>query len=101
MVNLDVLAPGIRVKIVDEWKPGCGQNVNGLMDKYLGQIVTILDVDVDEDTATIEEDSGDCRFRVDGYWAWNSYCFDYIVDSDESDFEPSSESEILSFIFKE
>lgn len=56
MVNLDALAPGIRVKIVDEWKPGCGQNVNGLMDKYLGQIVTILDVDVDEDTATIEED---------------------------------------------
>lgn len=53
MVNLDVLAPGIRVKIVDEWKPGCGQNVNGLMDKYLGQIVTILDVDVDEDTATL------------------------------------------------
>ena len=101
MVNLDVLAPGIRVKIVDEWKPGCGQNVNGLMDKYLGPIVTILDVDVDEDTATVEEDSGDCRFRVDGHWAWNSYCFDYIVDSDESDFEPSSESEILSFIFKE
>lgn len=95
MVNLDALAPGIRVKIVDEWKPGCGQNVDGLMDKYLGQIVTILDVDVDEDTATIEGDSGDCRFRVGGHWAWNS------VDSDESDFEPSSESEILSFIFKE
>lgn len=85
MVNLNALAPGIRVKIVDEWKPGCGQNVNGLMDKYLGQIVTILDVD--EDTATIEEDSGDCRFRI--------------VDSDEPDFKPSSESEILSFIFKE
>ena len=61
----------------------------------------ILDVDVDEDMATIEEDSGDCRFRVGGHWAWNSYCFDYIVDSNEPDFEPSSESEILSFIFKE
>lgn len=84
MVNLDVLAPGVKVKIVDEWEAGCGQNVDGLMDKYL-----------------IEEDSGDCRFRVGGHWAWNSYCFDYIVDSNEPDFEPSSESEILSFIFKE
>lgn len=90
MVNLDVLAPGVKVKIVDEWEAGCGQNVDGLMDKYLGKIVTILD-----------EDSGDCRFRVGGHWAWNSYCFDYIVDSNEPDFEPSSESEILSFIFKE
>lgn len=80
---------------------GVRSKCKGLMDKYLGQIVTILDVDVDEDTATIEEDSGDCRFRVGGHWAWNPYCFDYIVDSDESDFEPSSESEILSFIFKE
>lgn len=86
MVNLDVLAPGVKVKIVDEWEAGCGQNVDGLMDKYLGKIVTILDVDVDEDMATIEEDSGDCRFRV---------------DSNEPDFEPLSESEILSFIFKE
>lgn len=49
MVNLDVLAPGVKVKIVDEWEAGCGQNVDGLMDKYLGKIVTILDVDVDED----------------------------------------------------
>ena len=69
MFNLDVLAPGVKVKIVDEWKAGCGQNINGLMDKYLGKIVTIMDVDIEEDIITIEEDSGDCRFRSGGHWA--------------------------------
>lgn len=99
MVDLSTLAPGIKVKVVDEWTAGCGQNLNGLMDKYLGQIVTILEVDIEEDLVFIEEDSGDCRFHTDGHWTWNSYCFDYIVD-DGMDFEPSSEEEIFSFIFK-
>lgn len=41
MIDIETLAPGTKVKIVDEWRPSCGQNVEGLMDKYLGQIVTV------------------------------------------------------------
>lgn len=100
MVDLGALAPGVKVKIVDEWTAGCGQNVNGLMGKYLGQIVTIMEVDIEEDLVLIEEDSGDCRFRSGGHWAWNAYCFDHVVDDGDIDFEPSSEKEIFSFIFK-
>lgn len=99
MVNIDDLSPGMRLKIVDSWNSHSNENSEGLMDKYLGLIVTILKID--GRTIYIEEDSGDCEFQWGGHWAWNSYCFDYIVDSNEPDFEPSSESEILSFIFKE
>lgn len=95
MVNIQCLSPGMKVKIVDEWSPNCHRNPDGNMDKYLGRIVTILEVL--NDFATIEEDTGDGPRHQEGHWRWNKYCFDYIVcDEDESeDFEPPTESEIL------
>lgn len=32
MVNAEDLYPGCKVRIVDEWVPGCHQNSDGLMD---------------------------------------------------------------------
>lgn len=94
MVPMRELCPGMRVKIVDQWGPGCGQNSRGRMDKYLGQIVTIYDVF--SNGAYIEEDAGD---RPVGHWCWNENCFDYIVeDEEQTDFEVMSNSEILSLI---
>ena len=87
------------VKIVDRWCSGCGQNIEGLMDKYLGQVVTVLEIQ--ERTVIIEEDAGDCKFQNGGHWAWNSMCFDCIVieTPEHEDFEPSSKDEIFSFLF--
>lgn len=98
MVNIQDISPGMRVKIVDKWIQNCNRNPDGLMDKYLGKIVTILEVLYD--SAIIEEDTGDGPRHQEGHWRWNKYCFDYIVyDEDEPEnFEPPTESEILSLI---
>lgn len=97
MIDIDTLVPGTKVKIIDEWMPLCGQNAEGLMDKYLGQIVTVFQVQ--GNTVLIEEDAGDCEFQAGGHWCWNAFCFECIIDDVEyEDFDISSESEILSFI---
>lgn len=96
MVPVEMLSPGMRVKIVDSWNDRCGQNYDGLMDKYLGQIVTVLEVR--GRTVLIEEDAGECEHQADGHWIWNSWCFDYIAYERQEDFEVSSKDEILSFI---
>lgn len=93
MVPVRLLSPGMRVKIVDQWNGNCCQNIEGLMDKYLGQIVTVAEISGGD--VFIEEDRDDENQR----WFWNSYCFDYIVEDEPEDFEPASESEFLSFLF--
>lgn len=98
MVPVETLSPGVRVKIVEQWNDNSGQNLSGLMDKYLGQIVTVLDIQ--GNFVYIEEDNGDCSFHESGHWNWNKFCFDYIVeDGAQEDFEPSSNNEIFSLIF--
>lgn len=97
MVDIDDLKPGVKVKIVDAWNDSCGENSDGLMDKFLGQTVTVFQIR--GRTILIEEDAGDCEFQQDGHWSWNCFCFDYIIDETyDEDFDISSESEILSFI---
>lgn len=98
MVNIQDLRPGMRVKIVDEWTQNCNRNPDGRMDKYLGKIVTILEVL--GGIAIIEEDTGDGPGHQNGHWKWNEYCFDYIVygEDESEDFEAPTESEILSLI---
>ena len=99
MVDVNTLRPGMKVKIVGHWVPGCHQNSRGDMDRYLGQVVTILRVDEDG-FALIEEDEGECLHQDGGHWYWNSNCFECIVDDVQDDFEASSENEIFSFIFR-
>lgn len=100
MVSIEMLSPGMRVKIVDEWNDECGQNGEGLMDKYLGQIVTVLDTNDRTGRIRIEEDADDCLFQEGGHWFWSEDCFEYIVEDEyQESFEVSSKDEIFSFIF--
>lgn len=97
MIDINDLRIGSKVKVVDKWNSSCGQNCEGLMDKYLGQVVTVLEIS--RDTIRIEEDEGDCPFHQSGRWSWNAHCFEYILDDMcGEDFDISSKSEILSFI---
>ena len=59
------LSPGDRVVVVDKFTDQCYANRDGLMDKYLGAIVTIDSCD--GSCASILEDRG--------RWVWNRYCF--------------------------
>ena len=36
---------GDKVRIVSEWGPGCNQNLEGAMDHWLGQVITIRTVE--------------------------------------------------------
>ncbi len=86
MVDLSNAKPGMKAKIVDQWVPGCGQNCDGDMDKYLGMIVTVRYVSSDFRYIKIEEDRGDRG----GYgWVWNQKCFDYLIvqEEEEADFD--------------
>lgn len=97
MVPIEMLRPGMRVKIVDQWVRGCCSDPHGGMDKYLGKIVTVLNVK--KLYACIEEDAGECPPQEGGHWYWSPQCFDYIVEDESEDFEPASDREMLSFLF--
>lgn len=99
MVPIEMLSPGMRVKIVDQWNEQCFQNNRGLMDKYLGQVVTVLDVQ--GGSVRIEKDAGDCEFQEGGHWSWGAFCFDCIVVEDEEreNFEIADISEIFSLLY--
>ena len=97
MVPMSDLRPGMKVKIVDHWVPGCCQNPDGLMDHWLGQIVTIRGVF--DSFATIEEDTNDSRL---GGWAWHPSAIDHIVTDDElfqdEEFSPAADPDFLSLL---
>lgn len=91
MVNIEDLYPGMRVKIVDEWCKGCIQNINGAMDKWLGEIVTIRN---------IIPRGGSARFYIeedDQNWVWNPYMVEYIGE-ESMHIVPASNDEILSLL---
>ena len=77
MVNFEEVIIGTKLKIVNSWLPECNQNPDGLMDCYLGRVVTVKKLWSDRKHLFIEEDSG--------RWLWNEKCFEYIVE--DFDFE--------------
>ncbi len=60
MIDISIIHPGDKVRIVDAWNKGCHQNPDGLMDRYLGQVVTVNKVLIDR--VRILED--------EGRWSW-------------------------------
>ena len=60
MIDISIIHPGDKVRIVDAWNEGCHQNPGGLMDRYLGQVVTVNKVF--HDRVRILED--------EGRWSW-------------------------------
>lgn len=57
---------GDRVRIVDKWTPGCFQNFGGLMDKWLGKVMTIRQV---RGCAYLMEE--DRHERLGMGWVWH------------------------------
>ena len=80
MVNLSDLSPGMIVKIVDQWNEHSGENLQGEMDKYLGTLMTVKEVN--GMVAYMEEDQND-RIKwpecITYGWSWNKHTIDYIV----------------------
>lgn len=97
MVDIKMLRPGTKVKVVDQWPVACGFNHSGNMDKYLGQIVTVLETNIV--SVLIEEDAGEHPYLKGGHFHWNRRCFDHIVEDKKEDAECPSNRSDFSFIF--
>lgn len=69
VIDINTLCPETRVKVVDQWPLVFGFNHNPEMNRHLGQVVTIHDVD--ERTVQVKED--------DEHRNWSVRCFDYVV----------------------
>lgn len=80
MVNIHTLNRGDKVKIIDKWCIGCCQNINGLMDRYLGSIMTVKNVEF----AHVEfyEDAADRDGRG---WQWVPATIECVVCDDKED----------------
>lgn len=91
MVDLRQLSPGVKVKIVDEWCPGCLEEPWGKMNKYLGTIMTVKSVEfsdyVCDSYARMVEDIDDA-----GGWCWFSPAIEYVVEEDDVDFDAYDET---------
>lgn len=77
VIDIKTLYPGTKVKVVDQWPLVFGFNHNPEMDRHLGQVVTIQDVD--ERTVHIKED--------DEHKHWSVRCFEYVVEDSVEDSE--------------
>ena len=102
MVEISELKPGMRVKIVDHWVPGCCENPDGAMDHWLGKIVTVLGANYPDDmygpSVKIVEDRAEW---FGNGWCWFPKAIDYIVTDNEllprdEDFSPASDDAFLS-----
>lgn len=62
---------GDKVKIVDKWLPGCHQNSEGKMDKWLGKIMTIKG-----DSYLGYKMVEDASENICNGWYWNTKCIE-------------------------
>lgn len=89
----DSLMPGDQVRIVASRVRG--MNSDGLMDKWLGQVMTV-DMRCTDNTLRMLEDKGD---RPGGSrWVWRRGMIDRIADETEDPDEICTEDELASFI---
>ena len=97
MVDFRDLAPGMKVKIVDQKGPGDIWNSAGLMDHFLGIHATVHSIRGlnRHPRITLEE----CHDGDGDYWAWSQSMIECIIDDNISDFEPAS-VEALNILLK-
>lgn len=72
---------GDKVRIVDHWVEGCGQNEEGRMDKWLGKVMAIREVIGDDGLYRMVEDQND-QGMVSG-WCWSDECFAGLAENFE------------------
>ena len=70
---------GDKVRIVNKWGTGCRQNEDGEMDKWLGKVMTIREVDEEEEYYKMEEDIEEF---TDG-WCWYEPSIAELVEKKE------------------
>lgn len=76
--EFDQIQPGDRVQIVDKWVGG-GHNSEGLMDKWLGQIMTVMKRD--QRDLMMEEDrhDRDAFAGLTGGWFWKRNMIERVI----------------------
>ena len=85
MIDTSTLYPGDKVRIVSKWCDGCGANPSGLMDKYLGTIMTV-------DYANKYRA---CMVEDGGRWSWNGMTIVEIIDDN---IEPATQEELIALL---
>lgn len=70
IVKQDKYEIGDKVKIIDKWVDGCGENSKGEMDKWLGKIMTVRTAD---SHYRMEEDLDE---HCGNGWSWNTKCIE-------------------------
>lgn len=85
IVKQDKYEVGDKVKIVDKWTNKCFQNSSGLMDKYLGTVMTIRKI-----TSFCYRMEEDKHENING-WAWGDECIEGKVVEDYEAAEPKKE----------
>ena len=85
MVDVTMLRPGDRVKIIDAWPGNIGQAGSGEMDKWLGKCMTVREIGTH---AYFESEYKPCVKMVEDQnklynrgWFWSSEMIDYIIDT--------------------
>lgn len=99
MVDITMLSPGTKVRIVDRWTNGCRENSQGLMDKWLGSVMTVtghMKARYGGDYVYMLEDEGDCPFngRESGHWQWFPAAIAEIVE----DVPDITDDELAAFL---
>lgn len=89
----DSLMPGDQVRIVASRVRG--MNSDGLMDKWLGQVMTV-DRRCTDNSLRMLEDKGERPGG--GRWMWTRNMIDRIVDDNEECDDICTEDELASFI---
>jgi len=80
---------GDRVLIVPQWPVGAGQNPDGLMDHWLGQVMTIREVETSgvRPYYRMKEDNRD--------WHWYEHMIDGLADEFEIKI---SQDDLMNFL---
>ena len=87
MIDIKFLHPGDRVRIVSMWNNDSNENSDGLMDEYLGTIMTVHKTNLEYNYVKMEEDGQ--------AWAWNKFTIAEVVDDD---IEPATQEELLALL---
>lgn len=95
MVNINILRPGDKLRVVSEAPHNF--TWNDKMDKWLGEVVTVFTVT--RSCVLIEEDKYECAFHpeIDGRWYWRGSFFDKVVSESEPHV-PATETELGAFL---
>ena len=91
---------GDKVRIIDSWSKGDdSQNHQGMMDKWLGKVMTINEVDFEEHCYYMKEDAGELRHGKLNGWKWREALIECRVEEENGMFNKNNlcSGDILEF----